>query len=389
MIERAQHLGTIRWLLRTFPVVGIVGARQVGKTWLAGRLAERWAGPVTRFDLEDPADVERLADPRLALEGLRGLVILDEVQRRPELFPVLRVLADRPRRPARFLVLGSVGPELLRQSSETLAGRIAYHELGGFDLAELGARHLARRWRRGGFPRAYLAASEAASVRWRQEFVRTFLERDLRASGFDLPAATIGRFWAMLAHYHAQLWNGAELARAFGVAESTVRRYLDALTGTFMLRQLKPWAENLSKRQVRSPKVYVGDTGLLHTLLGITGQTELERHPKVGASWEGLMIDEVIRHLGARRDECYFWATHQGAELDLLVVRGDKRRAFEIKRTTAPAVTRSMHVALADLRLDRIDVIHAGRDSYLLTPRIRAVAAARLQSDVEPLARRA
>ncbi len=385
MIDRAEHIDRLRWLFRTFPVVELVGARQVGKTWLAGRLADQGGKEVTRFDLENPADLGRLADPLLALEGLRGLVIIDEVQRRPDLFPVLRVLADRPRRPARFLILGSATRDLLRQSSETLAGRIAYHELGGFALAEGGARHLPRLWQRGGFPRSYLSRSEAASVVWREEFVATFIERDLRALGFDLPPATLGRFWTMLAHYHGQIWNGAELARAFALSEPTVKRYLDALTGTFMVRQLRPWSENLAKRQVKTPKVYLADSGILHALLGIRDRAALEGHPKIGASWEGFMLEQIARHLGATADECHFWATHQGAEMDLLVVRGDTRRAFEIKRTSTPTVTKSMRIAMTDLGIDSLDVIHAGTSTFLLAPGIRAVAATRVLEDVKKL----
>lgn len=385
MIDRSGHLTRIQWLFRTFPVVGLLGARQVGKTWMAERLAAKSGRNITRFDLESPADLGRLADPLLALEGLRGLVIIDEIQRRPDLFPVLRVLADRPRRPARFLILGSATRDLLRQSSETLAGRIAYHELGGFALAEIGAGHLRRLWQRGGFPRSYLAQSDAASVAWRKEFTATFLERDLRALGFDLPSVTLGRFWAMLAHYHGQIWNGAELARAFAIAESTVARYLDALIGTFMIRQLRPWSENLAKRQVKTSKIYLADSGILHSLLGINGPAALETHPKIGASWEGFVLEQIVQHLGASREECHYWATHQGAELDLLVVRGRLRRAFEIKRTTTPTVTKSMHVAMADLKLDALDVIHAGKDTFPLASGIRAVAAGRLLEDVEAL----
>jgi uncharacterized protein len=385
MIDRSEHIGRLRWLFRTFPVVGLVGARQVGKTWLAGHFAEQGEKASTRFDLENPADLGRLADPLLALDGLRGLVIIDEVQRRPDLFPVLRVLADRPRRPARFLILGSATRDLLRQSSETLAGRIAYHELGGFALAESGSTHLLRLWQRGGFPRSYLSPSEAGSIVWREEFVATFIERDLRALGFDLPPATLGRFWAMLAHYHGQIWNGAELARAFAISESTVRRYLDALTGTFMVRQLRPWSENLAKRQVKTPKVYVADSGILHALLGIRDRAALERHPKIGASWEGFMVEQIVRHLGATAEECHFWATHQGAELDLLVVRGGTRRAFEIKRTTTPVVTKAMRIAMADLKIDSMDVIHAGTNTFPLAPGIRAVAAIRVLDDIKRL----
>lgn len=383
MLRREEHLRTLRRLLRSFPVVALIGPRQVGKTTLAREFAA--GARATRFDLEDERDVARLADPLLTLEPLRGLVVIDEIQRRPDLFPALRVLADRPRRPARFLVLGSASPELLRQSSETLAGRIAYHEIPGFTVAEVGPARMDRLWVRGGLPRSFLAPSERESREWRRQFVRTFVERDLPALVGALPSAALQRFWAMLAHYHAQTWNGSELGRAFGVGDTVVRRYLDALTGTFVVRQLRPWAENLAKRQVRAPKVYLADTGLLHSLLGIDDHGALERHPKVGASWEGFALAQVVARLGVPWAECHFWATHQGAELDLLVVRGSRRMGFEFKRTATPALTRSMRVALADLRLDRLDVIHAGRETFRLAPAVRAVACQRILEDIEPL----
>jgi uncharacterized protein len=365
--------------------VGILGARQVGKTTLARQFAGSFDGPVSRFDLEDPDDLARLAEPGLALDALDGLVILDEVQRRPDLFPVLRVLVDRPGRDTRFLVLGSAAPELLRQSSETLAGRIAYHDLDGFALDEAGFDTADRLWLRGGFPRSFLADSDADSFEWRRGFVRTFLERDLPALGVQVPSTTLHRFWQMLAHYHAQTWNGAELARAFGVAATTVRRYLDLLSAALVVRALPPWSANVAKRQVKSPKVYIADTGLLHALLGIESRADLEAHPKVGASWEGFVIRELVTHLGARPEELFFWATHAGAELDLLVVRGARRLGFEIKRTTAPATTRSMHAARESLQLARIDVIHAGDRTFPLAKGIRAVAFSRLWEDVETL----
>ena len=385
MIQRGDHLRLLAGLLREFPVVGLVGPRQVGKTTLARALARGWRGAVTHLDLESPADLARLADPTLALGPLRGLVVIDEFQRRPDLLAVLRVLADRPRRPARFLVLGSASPDLIRGSAETLAGRIAYQELSGFSLAEVDPARLGALWLRGGFPRSFLARTEPASWRWRQQLIRTFLERDLPTLGLRLGADALHRFWAMLAHYHAQVWNASELARAFGVADTTVRGYLDLLASAFMVRLLTPWAENLAKRQVKAPKVYLRDTGLLHALLGIRTADDLERHPKVGASWEGFMLSEVIQRLGAEPRECHFWATHGGVELDLLVVRGRRRLGFEFKRTSGPSVTRSMHVALADLRLERLDVIHAGESTFPLAPKIRAVAARHILTDLSPL----
>lgn len=385
MISRPDEETRIDQRLRASPVVAIVGARQVGKSTLARQLARGRRGPVTFFDLESPEDVAQLAEPMLALESLRGLVVIDEVQRRPELFPVLRVLADRPRCPARFLVLGSAAPELLRQSSESLAGRIAYHELSGLAIAEVGVGRLGRLWNRGGFPRSYVARSEAASFDWRRQFVGTFLERDLPQLGFNFAASTMRRFWTMLAHYHGQTWNSSEFARSFGVADTTVRRYLDALTSAMVVRQLPPWFENIAKRQVKAPKVFIRDSGLLHCLLNLRQTADIESHPKVGASWEGFAIEQIIHRLGAQSDECFTWGTHGGAELDLLIVRGRKRLGFEIKRTASPAVTPSMRTALADLKLTRLDIIHAGKGTFPLGERIRAVALARLLDDMPRL----
>ena len=372
-------------LLRQFPVVGLIGPRQVGKSTLARSLAKNRSGSVAFFDLEDPRVLARFVEPMFALEHLKGLVVLDEIQRLPELFPILRVLADRPRRPARFLVLGSASPSLLRQSSESLAGRIAYHELSGLDLSEVGVRALSRLWLRGGFPRSFVARSDTESLRWRKEFVRTFVERDLPSFELRLSAATVERFWTMLGHYHGQLWNAAEFARAFGVTEKTVRHYLDVLASTFMARRLKPWHENSAKREVKAPKVYVNDSGLLHALFGLQTYDDLMSHPKVGASWEGFAMDQIIRRLGAEPDECYFWGLHSGAELDLLIVRGTRRFGFEIKLTDSPRVTPSMRSAIEALKLSRLDVVHAGAQTFALTQKIRAVALRRLWVDVKPL----
>jgi len=388
MIPRPRHLHRLEHLLGYHPVVAILGARQVGKTTLARQLMERYDGPATRFDLEDMDDLSRLAEPKLALGDLEGLVVIDEVQRRPDLFPVLRVLVDRPGSETRFLILGSASPELLRQGSESLAGRIVFHHLDGFALDEVGIEEGETLWVRGGFPRSFLAPSEEVSVDWRRGFVQTFLERDLPQLGIQIPGETLHRFWRMLAHYHGQLWNGAELARAFGVSGSTVRRYLDLLTGALVLRQLPPWHENVGKRQVRSPKIYVADSGLLHVLLGLDTREAVEGHPKVGASWEGFVLREILTRLGARKEESYFWATHSGAELDLLVMRGEERLGFEIKRTTAPRYTRSARSACEALRLQRLDVVHAGEESFPLAggdQEVRAVAFRRLFEDLEPL----
>jgi hypothetical protein len=357
----------------------------VGKTTLAKALARTHPGPVTTFDLEDPADLKTFDEPMLVLRDTKGLVIVDEVQRRPELFPVLRVLADRVRPARRFLILGSASPDLLRQSSESLAGRIVYFELGGFGLEEVGVKALNRLWLRGGFPRSFLASSDRASADWRRGFTRTFLERDIPEFGIRIPSVTLGRFWAMLAHYHGQVWNASEFARSFGIAHTTVGRYLDLLAATFVVRRLPPWHENISKRQVRSPKIYFTDTGLLHTQLQIGTMHQLQRHPKVGASWEGFALDCVLARLGARPEECFFWSTHGGAELDLLVVRGQVRRGFEFKRSETPALTKAMRVAAGDLGLKHLDVIHAGPRTYPLARNVRAVAVRDIQRVITPL----
>lgn len=388
MLARDQHATTLRRLLRANPVVALLGARQVGKSTLARAVAEAWPAPVTWFDLESAADLARLEAPAVTLGPLKGLVVLDEVQRRPEIFPTLRVLADRPRAPARFLVLGSASPKLLRQSSESLAGRVAFHHLPALWLGEVGEPQLSRLWVRGGFPRAYLARSDAEAARWRRDFVRTFLERDLPQLGSTIPAATLSRFWAMLAHIHGRTINWSELGRSLGVSDMTVRRYFDLLTSTYVVRELKPWHENISKRQVKQPKVFVADSGLLHTHLDLETLAQLERHPSLGASWEGFCLEQAICALGARPDQCFFWATHAGAELDLLVVSGGKRRGLEFKRTDAPKLTPSMRTALQDLALDSLDVVHAGEHTFTLGPKVRAVAASRLREDLAGASRR-
>ena len=385
MIPRNEELARLRGLLRRHPVVGISGARQVGKSTLARMLIADWPGPTTLFDLENIEDQARLAEPMLALKPLRGLVVIDEIQRSPDLFTVLRVLADRPGRPSRFLVLGSASPELLRQGSESLAGRIVYQELGGFALAEVGAEQHRRLWLRGGLPRSYLARSLAESHEWRAAFVRTFLERDLPQLGFILNSNVLRRFWTMLAHCHGQVWNASEFGRSFGVADTTARNHLDRLASALVVRQLLPWHENISKRQVKAPKVCVADSGLLHSLLNLPTMADLEAHPKLGASWEGFVLDQVVRRLRATREECFFWATHGGAELDLLVFRGNVRLGFEFKRTSAPRITPAMRQAISDLHLRRLDVIHAGDQTFPLAGNVRAVAVERLLHDVNPL----
>ena len=385
MIKRTKELTLLDGLLDRHRVVGIIGARQVGKSTLVDEYLKTIPGPAHTFDMENPEDQARLTEPMLALRDLTGIVVIDEVQLQPDLFPLLRVLADRKPNPARFLILGSASPDLLKQSSESLAGRIFYHELGGFALEEVGTGNADKLWVRGGLPRSYLARSYRESFEIRTGYVRTFLEKDLPQLGISVSTATMRRFWIMLAHYHGQTWNSSELARSFGVADTTVRNYLDQLTSALVVRQLQPWHENISKRQVKSPKVYIADSGILHTLLNLPEKTDLEAHPKCGASWEGFAIDQIIRHLGARPEECFFWATHAGAELDLLVVRGRYRYGFEIKRTTAPKTTPSIRHAVEDLKLTRLDVIHAGDHTFPLAEKIRAVPLQNLLEEISPL----
>jgi len=355
--------------LERSPVVVLSGPRQCGKTTLVRELLS--ADSVNYFDLEDPASLARLDEPMTALRPLEGLVVIDEVQRRPGLFPMLRVLADRRPSSARFLILGSASGDLLRQTSESLAGRAERITIGGFSLDEVGADALQDLWRRGGFPLSYLAATETDSLSWRSQFIQALLERDLPQWGIRVPATALRRFWTILAHYHGQTWNGADAARTLGVGEATVRHYLDLLTNAFMVRQLQPWRANLRKRQVKSPKVYVRDSGLLHRLLGIDTAKALVSHPKLGASWEGFVIEQVL--VAEPHDEAFFWATHQGAEIDLILSRGGRLLGVECKRTDAPRVTPSIKNALADLDLDRVAVVYPGERRYPLADRVEAV----------------
>ncbi len=375
-VRRAAYLQTIRERLRANPIVSLVGPRQAGKTTLALMLAEESAEAVHFFDLESPAALARLANPELVLRPLTGLVVLDEVQRRPDLFPLLRVLADRPGTPARFLILGSASPALIKAGSESLAGRVSFIDVTGFSLAELGADALPRLWWRGGFPRAWLAPDDAVARQWIDDFRRTFLERDIPQLGIQVPAATLGRFWTMVAHYHGQVLNVAELARALGSSEPTARRYLDILSGTYVVRQLPPWFENLKKRQVRSPKVYIRDSGLLHALLGIPDSPGLQSHPKLGASWEGFCLEQVLGVCGDR--DAFFWGTHSGAELDLLLTHAGRRLGFEFKFSEQPTTTKSMRIAQQDLSLDHLYIVHPGEHEFPLDESITAVPLPRI-----------
>ena len=370
-------MAALRSALARSPVVLLLGARQTGKTTMARSILS--SDDEAYFDLEDPRDLARLDEPMLALEGLRGTVVIDEVQRRPDLFPVLRVLADRAATPATFLVLGSASPSALRQAAESLTGRLEILELGGLGISDVGAERFDELWLRGGFPRSFLAHDNATSTRWRSNYIRTLAARDLPEFGLGLPAATIERFLALIAHAHGQLWNSAEPARALGIAESTVRKYLDVLADLMLVRVLRPWHQNVAKRQVRSPKVYFRDSGLAHTLLGIDSRVDLLRHPRSGATWEGVVIDECIRRFGETMTP-YFWRTSNGAELDLLLVRGDTRVGIEVKRADAPRITSSMRSALADLQLDRLTVYYPGRRRYALSDQIDVVPIAELDA---------
>jgi predicted AAA+ superfamily ATPase len=369
VIERVRLRSTIQQALDRSRVVVLVGPRQCGKT----TLARSFVPPESQnyFDLEDPISLARLQEPLIALGDLTGLVVIDEVQRRKDLFPILRVLADREPLPARFLILGSASPDLLHQSSESLAGRVEIVSMVGFGLAEVGVGAIGRLWLRGGFPRSFLARTDEDSTVWRKDFIQTFVERDLPQLGVRAAALTMLRFWSMLAHYHGQIWNAAEPARSLGVTEPTVRRYLDLLDGLFMVRQLQPWHANLLKRQVKSPKVYFRDSGLLHFLLGIRSDGDLQRHPKSGSSWEGFALEEALRALNP--DGAYFWATHGGAELDLLALKNGLKLGVEFKRMDAPVLTPSMRTAVADLGLDHLTVVYPGGRGYALADRVNVV----------------
>ncbi len=369
MINRITLQQTIQRKLDNNRVVALIGPRQCGKTTLARQFV--FPDSANYFDLEDPFSLARLDQPMTALQDLQGLVVIDEIQRRPELFPVLRVLADRTPLPARFLILGSASPELLRQSSESLAGRISIISMSGFSLEEVGAETQNTHWRRGGYPLSFTAPSEEASLDWRKDFVRTFLERDIPQFGFNIPSTSLFRFWSLLAHYHGQVWNAAEAARTLNVSETTARRYIDLLQDLFMVRLLQPWYANLGKRQVKSPKVYIRDTGLLHYLLGIRTEQELLINPRSGASWEGYVIEETIK--ATAPEESYFWGTHSGAELDLLLIKNGQRIGVECKRMDAPRLTPSMRAALTDLELTKLLVIYPGPHPYPLAENIQVI----------------
>ncbi|MBC8509808.1 MAG: ATP-binding protein [Anaerolineales bacterium] len=366
MINRPYYLKRLTEATRRSPITALLGPRQCGKTTLAHLFSEE--RQATFFDLESFPDQRRLENPELVLGSLEGLVILDEIQIMPELFQVLRVLVDRPNNQARFLILGSASPAIIKSASESLAGRVEFIELSGFDLSESGEQAWERLWLQGGFPRTYLAETEDDSLAWREGFIRTFLERDIPQLGINIPAITMRRFWTMLAHYHGQTWNASELGRSMGLSDKTVRSYLDILSGTFMVRQLQPWFENLGKRQVKSPKIYLRDSGLLHSLLDIPNHHTLLGHPKIGASWEGYVIEQILQIV--RPTQAYFWATHSGAEVDLVFYHQGKKYGVEVKFSEAPKITASMRTALMDLKLEHLWILYPGQHAYPVDVRI-------------------
>jgi len=370
-MKRNDFLNIVKKQFRVHPIVAILGPRQCGKTTLARMFVKEKKQTVTYFDLEDPGDLIQFDTPKLALSSLKGLVVIDEIQRKEDLFPLLRVLVDRPKNKTKFLILGSASRDLLRQSSESLAGRIGFVELTPFTLKETGK--ISRLWFRGGFPRSYLARSNEDSREWRYSYITTFLERDIPNLGIHIPPNTLRRFWTMLAHYHANIFNFSEFGRSMGTADTTIRRYLDILSGTFMIRQLNPWFENLKKRQVKAPKIYFRDSGIFHSFIGTFSKQELMGHPKLGASWEGFALEEVICFHDAKPEDCFFWATHNGAELDLLIIKYGKRLGFEFKYADAPKLTRSMKIAMDNLQLDSISVIYPEGKTFKLDEKITAI----------------
>lgn len=369
-MERTNRLQEITTGYRVSPMVALLGPRQCGKTTLARQYAKTHA--VTHiFDLENPEDLQQLQNPMLALEKLEGLIIIDEVQLAPDLFKILRVLIDRENNKQRYLILGSASRDLISQSSETLAGRIYHIELTPFSYKEvddLQALHL-----RGGFPLSLLADNEEISYQWRQQYINTFLERDIPNLGFNVSASTMRRFWLMLCHNHGNIFNASNLARSLGSNHTTIRQYLNILDGTLMVRSLNPWYENLQKRQVKSPKIYFRDSGILHALIGANSSKDLNSNPQLGASWEGFALEQVTQKLNAKQEECFFWATHASAELDLLIIKDGERLGFEFKYSDAPSSTRSMHIAIDDLKLDSLTVIYPGKKSYRLKEKIDVI----------------
>lgn len=378
-MKRSAFENKVREAFLVTPVVAILGPRQCGKTTLAKIFRDQTGGEAHRFDLEDPIDLARLENPLLTLEKLRGLIIIDEIQRMPDFFPILRVLIDK-KLPQKYLILGSASGELVRQSSESLAGRLSYIELTPFDLSEVGTENAEKHLIRGGFPLSYLADNDELSYKWRESYIRTFLERDIPALGIRVSGLQLRRFWMMLAHFHGQIVNFSDLGRSLDINDTTARRYLDILTGTFMIRELSPWYENIGKRQIKRPKIYFRDSGIFHSLLGIQTIEELESNPKLGASWEGYALEETIRSLDARPEECFFWGIHQQAELDLLVLKDGKKMGFEFKYKDAPTLSPSMRQSNEILSLDNLTVVYPGKKEYELAENIRVTPLAGLMN---------
>ncbi len=380
LIQRPRPIDRIMAAFRVHPAVTLLGPRQCGKTTLAHMITDR-DPDYTFFDLEKAVDRRRLEAPEQALSPLTGLVVIDEIQRQPQLFETLRVLLDRPASTTRFLLLGSAAPALIKNVSETLAGRVGLVDLTGFDLTEVSVDQWQTLWQRGGFPRSYLAMDDAASALWRENFIRTFLERDIPQLGITVSSESLRRFWTMVAHYHGQVWNAAEFARALGANEGTARNYLDILQGAYMIRVLTPWHENLKKRQVKSPKIYIRDSGLLHALLELSSMVAVSGHPKLGASFEGFAIEQILSYLDTR--SASFWATHGGTELDLLVTLAGKRYGFECKYSDAPGTTRAMRVAISDLQLSHLWIVYPGSEAYELDNQISVLPIRKIPAQLD------
>jgi uncharacterized protein len=378
-IKRTGAIKLLNERFRNNPITAILGPRQCGKTTLARQFSDQWHGDVTFFDLENPRDLRQLEEPLLALENLQGLVVLDEIQRTPDLFPVLRVLVDRPDKKAKYLILGSASRDLIRQSSESLAGRISYLETGGFTLDLVGASKEEKLWIRGAFPRSFLAPNETASFQWRQDFIATFLERDIAQLGFNIPARSLGRFWQMLAHYHGQIFNASEIGRSLGVSDHSAQRYLDLLSGTFMARQLRPWNYNTKKRIIKRPKIYFRDTGILHALFELPDKKAVLSHPKLGASWEGFALEETIKAIGLKENETFFWGVHASAEIDLVFQKNGGLYGIEVKYAQAPGFTSSMRMAFEELGLKHLWVIYPGREVYDLDKKVTVIPLTQLE----------
>ncbi len=379
MVKRETIIQKINTALDRSTIVSMLGPRQCGKTTLAKMIAND-VSESHFFDLEHPSEVAKLQNPLLALEDLTGLIILDEIQLMPELFPVLRVLADRKNSSATFLLLGSASPDILKKSSETLAGRVEFVPIGCFDLGEIGQK-VNELWIKGGFPKSFIAKTLNNSFSWRENFVMTFLERDLGRFGVQVSPQTMRRFWFMLAHSHGHMWNASDISRSLGISFMTAKRYVDILTNAFMVRQLQPWFENISKRQIKSPKIFIRDSGIFHYLINVKTKDELLGHPKLGASWEGFVTEQIINICGERK--CYYWRTRAGAELDLLYLHGLKKIGFEMKCADSVNITKSMRIATNDLNLAHLYVIYPGNDSYRIDEDITAISISDLLSKLQ------